>query len=715
MDIRKLYFVLIFLSAVSFAFIPFRPEEGMYPLSEIRKLDLKNAGLKIDIGEIYSPGKTGLIDALVSLSGCTGSFVSPDGLIITNHHCAFNAVAQASTTEDNFLENGFLAKTKEAELPAKGITAKITTSYEDVSAEILKAANTATDYSQRPVAISNKIKEIVEREEKNNPGIKAEVSEMFTGESYILFRYQIINDVRLVYVPPRNIGEFGGESDNWVWPRHTGDFSFVRAYVSKDGKPAAYSKENVPFHPKKYLKINPNGIKENDFVFILGYPGRTYKHQPSQFLELQQNYQLPYLQKMYSWLIGLYQKYSADDPQYALKIAPRIKSLANAEKNYRGKLLGLRRLDIVSKKQGEETSLQNFINSDKTLKTEYGNTLADISSVYSELFKLGVEPYFISMLGNSSLFGLADMLLDYQDEMHKPEINRRAIYRADHKAELETNIQKIYSSMYKDVDKTIIKKIITDGLNYPEIRSLNFYKEIKDVKSAEELIDRFYNSSIVINKDKFISLFGKSAEEIKKLNDPLIEFVRIGREEQKLIMAKGMERSGKLNVLLAKFLDVKRIWQNKSFVPDANSTLRLTYGHIKGYSPVDAIYYSPQTTLKGIIEKAALGGDYPLNKALKELYNKKDFGRYKDDQMNDVPVAMLYDTDTSGGNSGSPVLNAYGELVGVNYDRCFEATINDYAWSENYSRSIGVDIRYVLWVAQKVSGADNLVKELGVL
>ncbi|MDP4116363.1 MAG: S46 family peptidase [Bacteroidota bacterium] len=714
MNLNRIYFILVLLSAASFAFISFKPDEGMYPLSEIRKLDLKNAGLKIDVNEIYSPGKAGLIDALVNITGCTGSFVSADGLIITNHHCAFGAVAQASTTENNYLENGFLAKTREQEITAKGITAKITVSYDDVSSEILKAANESGDYAKRPLAIANKIKEIIAREEKKNPEIKAEVSEMFAGESYILFRYQTINDVRLVYVPPRNIGEFGGESDNWVWPRHTGDFSFLRAYVSRDGKPAPYSKDNVPFHPKKFLKINPNGVKENDFVFVLGYPGRTFKHQPSQFLEMQQNYQLPYIQKMYSWLIALYQKYGADDAEYALKMAPRIKGLANAEKNYRGKLIGLKRLDIIGKKQSEEINLQAYINSDIKLKGEYGNTLKDIDGVYSDIFSLGVEPFFTSMLSNSAMYRLADILLDYQDEILKPEKDRKTAYQVNHKADLMAYIKELYSSMYKDVDKVILTKIISDGLGYKEVTSLKAYYDIKDKKSAESKVAQFYANSLVRDADKFIAMFNDKPVDLKSLNDPLVEFARLIREENKEIALKGQERSGKMNVLLAKFLDVKRLWQNKAFAPDANSTLRLTYGYIKGYSPVDAAYYSPQTSLRGIIEKAALGGDYPLNKVLKELYDKKDFGRYKDDKLNDVPVAMLYNTDTSGGNSGSPVLNAYGELIGVNYDRSFEATINDYAWNENYSRSIGVDIRYVLWVAQKISGADNLIKELGV-
>ncbi len=254
---KSINVLLIILSIFSLAMIPSTPDEGMYPLSEIRNLDLQGAGLKISIDEVYNPDGISLIDALVKIGGCTGSFVSNEGLIITNHHCSFGAVQRASTTENNYLENGFLAKSMEEEIPAKGYTCRITVSYEDVSEEVLTAANNVNDISERTDAIADKIKEIVEREEETDSTMSAEVSEMFVGQSYVLFRYKVIKDVRLVYVPPRAIGEFGGESDNWVWPRHTGDFSFVRAYIAPDGSSAEYSEENIPYTPKKFIEVNP--------------------------------------------------------------------------------------------------------------------------------------------------------------------------------------------------------------------------------------------------------------------------------------------------------------------------------------------------------------------------------------------------------------------------------------------------------------------------
>ncbi|KKX46695.1 hypothetical protein L950_0230510 [Sphingobacterium sp. IITKGP-BTPF85] len=260
------------------------PDEGMFPLSELNKAGLKNAGLKINEKDIYNPGKVGLVDALVQVSGCTGSFVSGSGLIITNHHCAFSAVQLASTPINNYLKNGFVAQSHEQEIEARGLTIRITDSYEDVSEKILAAVAHITDPSERITIIKKKQQELVEQAQKQDPTIKAEVSEMFIGKTYVLFRYKTIEDVRLVYIPRQNIGEFGGETDNWIWPRHTGDYSFLRAYVGKDGASAKYSKENVPYQPKKFLKVNPKGVNENDFVFILGYPGKTFRHRPAQYI-----------------------------------------------------------------------------------------------------------------------------------------------------------------------------------------------------------------------------------------------------------------------------------------------------------------------------------------------------------------------------------------------------------------------------------------------
>ncbi len=708
-------FSLFLIITLSFGYIPSKPDEGMFPLSDIKNINLNEKGLKISVDEVYNPNGVSLVDALVRIGGCTGSFVSDEGLIITNHHCVFGVVSNVSTVENNYLENGFLAKTREEEIPAKGLSCRITDSYKDVSAEVLETANKVDDISKRTTAISNKIKEIIDREQKKDSTIIADVSEMFVGEQYILFRYKTINDIRLVYVPPRSIGEFGGESDNWVWPRHNGDFSFVRAYVAPNGASAKYAKENIPYHPKKFLQVNPNGVNEEDFVFILGYPGRTFKHQPSQFLIMQEKYQLPYIQDLFSWLINLYEKRGENDPEFALSIASTIKGLANTEKNYRGKIQGLQRLQLVKKKQDEEKLLQQYIDSDPILKGKYGNVLNEISEVYKGIFESGRRSLVLSMLSrNVNYYRLAELFIDYKNEMMKPEGERKSIYREDRKNEFYSALTNLYNNFRPDLEPQIFYKILNDATAFDELKDIEPFKSFGKVKDKQKCIADLYEESFIKNSKEYFDLLENNDEAIDKIDDPFINIVKqtVGLANSE--MKKSQLRDSELNILLAKLNDVKRQWLNKSFVPDANSTLRLTYGYVRGYSPADATYFSPLSTITGMIEKGKDNGEFKLNQKVKELYEKKDFGNFINPKLNDLTVAFIYNMDTSGGNSGSPIMDAYGRLVGVNFDRSFEATINDYTWSEKYSRSIGVDIRFVLWVTQKIGGADFLLKEMRV-
>ncbi|OYD44245.1 dipeptidyl-peptidase 7 [Sphingobacterium cellulitidis] len=695
------------------------PDEGMFPLSELSKAGLKKAGLKISEKEIYNPGQIGLVDALVQVSGCSGSFVSPNGLIITNHHCAFSAVQLASTPEHNYLENGFVANSHEQEIEAKGLNIRITDSYQDVSQRILEAVANVSDPSQRIDIINNKRQEIAKEAEAQDPTIKAEVSEMFIGKSYVLFRYKTIEDVRLVYVPRQNIGEFGGETDNWVWPRHTGDFSFLRAYVAKDGSSAKYSKDNVPYKPKKHLKVNPNGVKENDFVFILGYPGRTFRHRPAQYIEYQQQYLLPYTSELYDFQNQQMLLAGKDDKATELALATRIKRNANVMKNYRGKLKGLRNIDLINSKIKEDEELAKFIQNDAELKSKYGSLMEDIDQHYKQVFNNAEkELWYNNIYSGIRSLQFASLTNSFQEALNKElSSSRKAELFNANIANFKKQLAGLYESFNINVDKSIASNMFAQAYQLKDGNSLPFVAAHKfnNEQAASDFISRIIEDSKLSNQEYFENTVLKDANSFLKYSDELMKFQKELDSEMQPFYAEQKRREGNLNKLMADYMAVKEKFQSKSFIPDANSTLRLTFGNIKGYSPADANYMAPFTTVKGIIEKGNSGlPEFEYPEAIKTNWLDKNFGNYFNKDLNDVPVNILYNMDTTGGNSGSPIMNAYGELIGVNFDRAYDATINDFAWNESYSRSIGVDIRYVLWIADKIDNAQFIIQEMGV-
>ncbi len=712
----------IFTLTLFFGMIPASPEEGMYPLSELDKVDLVKAGLKIDPKEIYNPNGVSLVDALVQLGGCTGSFISGNGLIITNHHCAFGAITRASSVENNYLENGFLAKSFAEEFPAQGYTCRITESYQDVSDIILGAVKNVTDPVERTKLMAQKIKELTDAATNEAESTVADVSEMFAGKTYVLFKYRIIRDVRLVYAPPQSIGNFGGETNNWVWPRHTGDFSIMRAYVAPDGKSASYSKDNVPYKPKKYLKINPNGVEEGDFVFMLGYPGRTYRHRPSFYLKYQQDYLLPYISNLYQYAIQTMEDLSSDNDSLHLAFASRIKGLANTMKNYQGKLKGLRKINLIAQKEDEERQMQSFIMSDPKLKTQYENLLEEIRTVFDHIDENAQAELWLRQIYNfSPSVMLANFVLNYTEEIQKPDADRKSGFQEKNLSGTLASIERTRASYNPEIEQSMLMKMLTDAAKFKESSRIAAVDDIlqTDGNNHEETFQDFISNGVmnskILDKDYFDSLLKKKPEEIYSMRDPLFNFAKKVRLQSKSIEKESEKNEGRLNKLYGDLVDVKMLWKKTNFIPDANSTLRLTYGYIRGYNPTDAVYYEPFTSIDGVIEKSTMANEneeFAVPDKLKSLYSKKDFGKYVSKKTGKLPVAMLYNMDTTGGNSGSPVLDAYGNLIGVNFDRAYEATINDFAWNESYSRSIGVDIRYVLWVMDKFGGAENLLKEI---
>lgn len=669
-------------------------DEGMYPLSEIHRVNLKAKGLKIDVKEVYNPNGPSLVDAICQVGGGTGEFVSSDGLILTNHHIAFDAVAAASTPEKDYLKNGFTAHTREAEIPATGYTCRITESYRDVSDEVLAGLIEQTPPAERSKLVRDRMNDIAKKEAGDRPNITCQVSEMFPGRSYVLFTYRLIKDVRLVYVPPIGVGNFGGEDDNWIWPRHTGDFSFMRAYVAPDGSTAEYAKDNVPFTPKRFLKVAPKGVKEGDFVMILGYPGRTYRHKTSYYVALQERELMPYLSSRFDAMIETMEKAGEGNRALQLKLADQIKGYANVTKNYKGKMQGLRRLKLVEKKRSEEAELQSFIESDPVRKQKYGNVLAEIARVYEGAGKTLRQDLVVNLLNRNGLLALANALITAMENADRSEARIQ---------QAQKRIATLWDEIHTPSEFAILSMLVKDVAALPEDQRF-----LKSIPTDAELA-----SSIVNDKGKLLEAV--AAKELPE-DDAIIRIAKQHRIISQEVRERGRTREGELNRLEAELLDVKMQWQKKDFMPDANSTLRLTYGYIRGYAPSDATRYSPITTLRGIVEKHTGQEPFDAPQTLIDLYLSKKYDKaFEDETLKDVPVAILYNMDTTGGNSGSPVMNAKGELVGVNFDRAYEATINDFQWSESYSRSIGVDIRYILFVAKHLGGADFLLKELGVM
>ncbi|NUM31435.1 MAG: S46 family peptidase [Bacteroidetes bacterium] len=705
MKVLKIFFSLFIFLLISFK--PANPEEGMFLLNQIEKLNLSAAGLKIPVSDVYNPSGISLIDALVRIDGCTGSFVSDEGLIITNHHCAFGAAAALSSKDNNYIDNGFYATNKENEAKTM-MTCKITQSYRDVSELVLNGVNDKMNNDEKNKIINANIDAIIADESKKNPKLKIEISQMSIGKFYTLFRYKILNDIRLVYVPPRTVGEFGGESDNWVWPRHNADFSFLRAYEN-----------GVPYKPKKFLKINKNGVKENDFVFILGYPGRTFRHQPYSFLAYQKDNVLPFISEWYQFKINSTEEWAKDDPSRKIQIASYVKSLANTAKNYRGKIQGLNRTDVVKLKNEENLKLKQFVNSNAELKSKYNGVLEDIEMLFNKNSEVAKRDMLMGELYNSVGTFYAAYFINSQktyldnlsDKNEKIEILNK------NKEILKKNLQTYYKIYGPELDELYLKTLLKKMTKLPENIKPQILEKVLGNNYNDEKIDKFveklYRKSKLKNTKSSWEMFEKDIYKFFKQKEPMMDFAKTVENEFRRYSNEKVERDGKIAVLMPKFTEIKMKFYENTFIPDANSTLRFTYGHVKGFTPRDGEYNKPFTYIKGIIEKSVLGGDYNVQTNILSIYqNIQPADVLVDKTHNDVPVAILYDLDTTGGNSGSPVLDAEGNLIAVNFDRAFTATINDYAWNESYSRSIGVDARFVLYVMKYIGNTERLLNEV---
>lgn len=691
-----------------FSFKHTSDEEGIFTMSHLNQLDLKKAGLEIEVSEIYNESKPALVNALVRLGGCTGSFISDNGLIITNHHCVFSSVANASTSENNYLKNGFYADSEDKEIKTS-LPCKITQSYSDVSSDILDDLPNSIGALEKKALIEAKIKAIEEQEATKYPNLVVEISEMLVGKSYTLFRYKFLDDVRLVYVPPQNIGKFGGETDNWEWPRHNGDFSVVRAYEN-----------GVPYKPESHLEVNPAGTKEGDFTFILGYPGRTYRNQTAQFYDYQNDFVLPIISDWFDYKIEAINKYVGDDVDLQLQNSGTLASLSNVTKNFKGKMQGLQRTDVIAQAYKDQQALLTYAKTNPEMNY-YVPLFAKNDALYARKFEMSRDYLYLNQLYGTTIFNTASAISLYKEKLSQLKGDERKAYLVDN----NDAILKQLGSYRGVVGKEEMESDLFAELYYrlsqskdESIRAIFKTNTLADDKGAiKTYASLLWEKSKIRNVEKYLVSADKNVSKAISISDPIIDFAKLVNTSFMSMQTEMSQINAEIDEIIPRFNDLEMEVNGGSFVPDANGTLRFTYGYIKGYEPKDAVVASPYTTTQGIIEKAqgSDNPDYYLEpEYLDKLIKTEPADVLRSPVNNAVVVGLLYNMDTTGGNSGSPIMDSKGRLIGVNFDRAYTATINDYAWNESYSRSIGVDIRYVLYVMKYFGKADVVLAEMGV-
>jgi len=695
-------------------------DEGMWMPQQIKMLDLYNQGLKLNPGQIYDQGGGDLISAVVHIrTGGTGSFVSKDGLIFTNHHVAFGALQRASNENKDYISNGFLANTRENEIPAPGYYIDVLLGIEDITPIVLKKVNRKKTAQKRYEFLEQLEKKLVEKEEKKSNDIYCQFKSFYSGNKYYLFKYKRIRDIRIVYAPPRSIGNFGGEIDNWMWPRHTGDFSFLRAYVSKNNIGISYNRENIPYHPKTFLKVSLEGIKEGDFTFSIGYPGKTQRNNTlaELQLELKKNKQKI---DAYKGMVNFYEGISSKNRGLMIKYASRLKSIHNGLKNRKAKIKGIQRWGVIEKKREFEKDLEEWIQKNPKAHAKYSGILSGIEKFIKEKSAFYIRKQRLDDLVDERigpvLLCQAHLIYRTVEERQKTDIKRDSKFRDNNLPEIMSKIE-LAERLYEPLsDKAFFKLILKQMFQWEKNSWPNALKSI--LEKGEESIDKYankiYNNTGLTNPEKRVELIRMNKKNLLAQKDPLILLAANLEKEMKLLRKKE-------NILNQELMDLKKIYlaalldkfQGK-IAPDANATIRFTYGSVKGYYPKDGVKYLPQTTLTGIIEKNTGVFPFKVPDKIKTLYENHDFGAFVDKKLNDIATCFINTTNVTGGSSGSPVMNANGEIIGISFDMVYESVIGDFFIIPEIQRVINADIRYIIFIADKFSNAKSLVNELNL-
>lgn len=713
---KKTIFTFLFLFLFTFSI---KAQEGMWLLNQIQNLNLEQKGLEISTDKIYSSDKDALYKAIIQLGGGTASFISNEGLIITNHHVAYTALQRASIKENDHLMNGFIAFNRSDEIPAEGYTARLLLEMKDVTNEILESTKGLTDPMEINKKTNEKITEITAEITKGKEDITAIISEMYNGKQYILFKYKLFQDIRIVLAPPSSIGNYGDDIDNWMWPRHTGDFTFMRVYVSPDGTGKEYNKDNVPYKPEVWLKVADKGLEDNDFTFILGYPGQTTRYRSSTSVEWNMTKNYPFSIKNFKEIESLMEEITKNDREGRIKISNLFEGIANVRKNFEGKLEGMQKTNFLQKKLHFEQEFMNWVSSSPERRTKYGDVLQKEKEQYDNLLeKTKDKDNILGLLQGlaGAPLSVALNLYSIKSEYEKPVGERNPQLTEEVYQRQLNNLRNPYYNYYEPVDRDLMIRALkmADALDESQrIKGIEYILKNKSV-SPEEFVNDAFAKTVFTSPENLEGVKNKSLKELYEMNDPIMNLA--------ISLYPELEEFRKTNELFGTnvayyrklYLDALYEWKGTDMYPDANGTMRFTYGNIKGYKPRDAVWYYPFTSLKGVIEKNT--GEIPFDAPgkLVELYNTKNYGRWLDKNLNDVTVAFTHLGDITGGNSGSPVMNSKGEIIGVAFDGNYEGMISDWQFDYDLQRVISVDIRYVLFITEKFANADFILKEIGL-
>ncbi|NWG00681.1 MAG: S46 family peptidase [Thermoanaerobaculaceae bacterium] len=712
------------LAAAGLVSAPARSDEGMWMLHQLPEIaaPMKGLGLELAPEAIWNPKtNSGLASAIPSLGGCSSSFVSPDGLIATNHHCAFGAIQLNSTPEHDYLRDGFVARERSQELPARITRVYVFKGYEDVTARFADAQDPSLSPAERHARIDARRKELVQQCEAE--GLRCQVADVFGGAAYYLFRTLELRDVRLVCAPPGAVGNYGGEVDNWMWPRHTGDYSFFRAYVGPDGKPADYSPNNVPFHPDRYLKIATTPLREGDFTMIIGYPGRTFRYRTSDQVEGDTARGYPARIALLHDLIGILTEEGKRGREVEIKLASWLKGLENTYKNNLGMLEGLRKSDLAARKRSEEQALTAWIAADPERQARWGDVLPALAALQAEQEATRERDLLLAFLGpgrSATLLGAASAIERWTFEKGKPDLERKLGYQARDERSLRQRLAVMQKNLDLPTERSVLLYLFRRASQLPEGQRIRAVDALLAAtgKSGEEAVvlavDRLLGGCTLGEEARRLALFDATHEEVLASGDPMLQFAAALRVDIEAAEAADDARHGRAVTLLPRYIAALGAWRNKPLYPDANGTIRLTYGTVKGYSPRDAVVYKPFTTLAGVLEKHTGVEPFDAPERLRRAASERRGARFSDAALGDVPACFLSTNDITGGNSGSPIMNGRGELVGLAFDGNYESMTSDYQFSDEISRTINVDIRYVLWCLEQVDGAANLLRELGI-